>query len=255
MEDAELAGLLDTSGALPPAVEDALPDGRDDYEISIELARFVARLVIARTPGSVLEFGSGRSSLAIARALGASGGGRLTSVEDAPQFGREAWTLAESTPGVDARRVVSRVRLTLTACGPLNGYVDAPAALAERAPYGLVLVDGPVGPLGRDWTLLAAIRHLQAGALVVVDDAARPAERKAVQRWLRRWPGLSMALDRPGTARGLVVLRFDGDRRATFRARTLLGTSYDRLRQKAGEWRAARGGRAAQADAERRVTR
>ncbi len=159
------------------------------------------------------------------------GGGRLTSVENAPEFSRDAWALAESVMGVDAKQVVSKVRVTLTPAGPFNGYVDAAPALWARAPYDLVLIDGPSGPLGRDWTMFAASRHLTPGALVIVDDTARPGERRAVERWLRRWPGLSVALDRPTMTRGAAILRFDGATRARFSLRTIAGAVYERARQ------------------------
>jgi predicted O-methyltransferase YrrM len=226
-----LARLAAADGPLPADVEAVLPDGRDEYEISPDLARLLAGIVLACRPRSVLEFGSGRSSLVIARALGASGGGRLTSVENAPEFACDAWELAGRVMGVDAQQVVSDVRVTLTPGGPFNGYVDAAPALSARAPYDLVLIDGPAGPLGRDWTMFAAIRHLSPGALVIVDDTARPGERRAVERWLRRWPGLSVALDRPEMTRGAIILRFDGATRALFSLRTIAGAVNERARQ------------------------
>ena len=228
---AGLARLIAADVPLPAEIEAVLPDGRNDYEISPDLARLLAGVVLALRPGSVLEFGSGRSSLVIARALSAAGGGRLTSVDHEPVFGREAWLLAERVTGVDAHQVVSKLRVTLTPGGPFNGYVDAASALAARAPYDLVLVDGPPGPLGRDWTLFAAIRHLRPGALVIVDDTSRPGERRAVERWLRRWPGLSVVSAGPRTTRGVTVLRFDGDTRARFSLRTIAGAAYERARQ------------------------
>lgn len=231
IDEGGLARLAAADAPLPAEIEAVLPDGRDDYEISPDLARLLAGIVLMHGPRSVLEFGSGRSSLVIARALSAVGGGRLTSVENAPEFGRDAWALAERIPGVDAQLVVSPVRVTLTPGGPFNGYVDAAPALLARAPYDLVLIDGPSGPLGRDWTMFAAIRHLNPGALIIVDDMARPGERRAVERWLRRWPGLSVALDRPETTRGATVLRFDGARRARFSLRTIAGAVYERARQ------------------------
>jgi predicted O-methyltransferase YrrM len=232
-----LARLVATGTPLPAEIEAVLPDGRDEYEISSDLARLLARTVLTCRPGSVLEFGSGRSSLVIARALSAVGGGRLTSVESAPEFGRGAWALAERVRGVDAHQVVSKVRVTLTPGGPFNGYVDAVPALSARAPYDLVLIDGPSGPLGRDWTLFAVIRHLRPGALVIVDDTARPSERRAVERWLRRWPGLSVVLDRAQTARGATILRFDGATHARFSLRTIAGAVYERARQVARQLR------------------
>jgi predicted O-methyltransferase YrrM len=247
IDAAGLARLVATGVPLPAEVEAVLPDGRDDYEVSPDLARVLAGIVLTLHPRSVLEFGSGRSSLVIARALSAAGGGRLTSVENAPEFGRDAWALAERCNGVDAHRIVSKVRATLTPAGPFNGYVDAAPALAARAPYDLALVDGPSGPLGRDWTMFAAIVHLRPGALVVVDDTARAGERRAVERWLRRWPGLSVLLDRSEMTRGVAILRFDGTTRARFSLRTIIGAVYERARQAAREARgrvAAGSGRA-----------
>lgn len=231
IDQAGLAWLAAADAALPAEIEAVLPAGCDEYEISPDLARLLAGIVLTCRPRSVLEFGSGRSSLVIARALGAVGGGRLTSVENAPEFGRDAWAIVERVRGVDAQRVVSDVRVTLTPAGPFNGYVDAAPALSVRAPYDLVLIDGPSGPLGRDWTMFGAIRHLSPGALVIVDDTARPGERRAVERWLRRWPGLSVALDRPEMTRGAMILRFDGRTRARCSLRTIAGAVYERARQ------------------------
>jgi predicted O-methyltransferase YrrM len=211
-----LARLAAADAPLPAEIDAVLPDGRDEYEISPDLARLLAGIVLACRPRSVLEFGSGRSSLVI---------------------GRDAWALAQGVAAVDARQALSRVRVMLTPGGPFNGYVDAAPALSARAPYDLVLIDGPSGPLGRDWTMFAAIRHLTPGALVIVDDAARPGERRAVERWLRRWPGLSVALDRPEMARGAMILRFDGATRARFSLRTVAGAVYERARQVARQVR------------------
>jgi predicted O-methyltransferase YrrM len=237
IDHAAQALLAATATPLPAEIEAVLPDGRDEYEISPDLARLLAGIVLRCRPDSVLEFGSGRSSLVMARALGAAGGGRLTSVENAPAFGRDAWALTERVMGVDARQVVSKVRVMLTPGGPFNGYVEAAPALAARAPYDLVLIDGPSGPLGRDWTMFAAIRHLNPGALVIVDDTARPGERRAVERWLRRWPGLSVVLDQATRTRGATLLRFDGETRARFSLRTIAGAVYERARQAARQAR------------------
>ncbi len=228
-----LAQLVSAGRPLPAEIEAVLPDGRDEYEISPDLARLLAGIVLMCRRDSVLEFGSGRSSLVIAHALSAGGGGRLTSVEHAPEFARDAWALAERVVGVDAHQVVSKVRVTLTPGGPFNGYVDAAPALSARAPYDLVLIDGPPGPLGRDWTMFATIGHLKSGALVIVDDTARPGERRAVERWLRRWPGLSVVPNQAKMTRGATLLRFDGEMRARFSLRTIAGAVYERSRQAA----------------------
>jgi predicted O-methyltransferase YrrM len=50
---------------------------------------------------NILEFGAGSSSLVLATALSAAGGGKLTSVEQNPQWCIEKWAIVKQKENVD----------------------------------------------------------------------------------------------------------------------------------------------------------
>ncbi|MGE5926930.1 MAG: hypothetical protein ACM357_06230, partial [Gemmatimonadota bacterium] len=107
-------------------------------------------------------------------------------------------------------------------------YERAPAVLAERGPFDLVLVDAPQSWIGRGGALHTAIPHLAKGALIVVDDAGREGERNLVGGWLRAYPGLRLAAFDPAFGRlGVAVLVFDGNRTVRWDARTVAGSLLD----------------------------
>jgi len=133
---------------------------------------------------TVVECGSGRSTVAIARRLAAHGHGGVWSLEhDRAWAARTRSALMEA--GVeDHSRVVEAPRRRLR----LGLWYD-PAAL-RSLPRGvqLLLVDGPPGDLDPQGTIrhpaLGALRdRLEDGALVILDDIHRPGEQKVVERW------------------------------------------------------------------------
>jgi len=211
------------------AVEEVVPDGGSTWSIAPEVARLLARIVVTLRRRSVLEFGAGRSSLVLARAMALGGGGRITSVDDAPQYCAEAWERVKETPGVDATLVVSRVGLMLDRSGLQYGYVDARREIAGRGPFDLVLIDGPFGGYGRDMSLHLSFEHLAPGALIVLDDAARRRELTALRRWRRIYPGLAVVHHDPAFGRGIAILRLGGDRTRRLSLRAILGSLHDRL--------------------------
>lgn len=175
--------------------------------MSAELALALERLVALVRPRAVLEFGAGTSSLVLARAVAGIGGGQLTSVDHMPRFARDAWDAVQRVPAVDARLVPSRLRSTMRIEGVSYRFVDAGPALAGRAPFDLVFIDAPQFYYGRDGTMHQAHPHLAPGALVVLDDAGRPGERRALRRWLRLYPGLvPLVVDPAFGGRGCAVL-------------------------------------------------
>ena len=212
--DAEIAALF--------------PSTDDQWAISRTLGQFVARLVLQLGRRSVLEFGAGRSSLILATSLARAGGGRLTSVEHQPEFSRDYWTLVQGMHSVDSRLIVTELRMTLSRHGLMYGYPGASRQIAERAPYDLLIVDAPPGEYGRDAPVYDAYSLLADGAIVVLDDAARNAERTAVRRWLETFPGLRLALLDTTSERGTAVLIYSGGKRRRFAARAILGTFHDR---------------------------
>jgi predicted O-methyltransferase YrrM len=185
-------------------------------------------LVLHLRPSSVLEFGAGRSSLVLAHALQAIGGGRLTSIEHQPQFSELSWRQMKRYGAVDAHLVRARLALQVSRHGLLHAYAGAGDALRARGPFGLVFIDGPPGAQGRDATLLSAAQFLAQGAIAVLDDAARPAEKTAVRRWERALD-VERLYESDTIGRGLVVLKVAHPGSPSFSWRTFAGTIHDRL--------------------------
>lgn len=179
------------AGARAAAPDDA-PATTTRWAASPALSLALERMVALARPRSILELGAGASSLVLARALVRLGGGRLTSLEHLPRFALEAWREVERVPGVDARLVASRLRLRASAAGVHYTYADAEPELARRGPFDLVFVDGPPIYYGRDGAMHLAHPHLSPGALVVLDDAARPGEQRTLRRWRRVYPDLTL---------------------------------------------------------------
>ena len=210
---------------------DLLPVDRSVWSVSDDMARLLARLIASFQPKSVLEFGAGWSSVVLAHALAAIGGGRLTSVEHQPDYLGECWQRVEAVRQVDARLVVCPLRSGLSRHGLLWRYAGLTRHIRARAPFDFVVIDAPPGAFGRSAALFDSYSLLSAGALIILDDAARPRERTAVSRWLRSLPGLELVMFDDRVERGLAVLRHDGDKRRRFAPRPFLGTFRDRLRR------------------------
>jgi predicted O-methyltransferase YrrM len=223
-----LAGLLASRDTFP-STERALPDEANVWAIERVLGRFLARLVVETRPASVLEFGAGQSSVLLAESLALIGGGRLTSIDHQAAYCTDAWRQVAARPTVDAELVVAPLRRRAGVAGLYYRYDGAAAAIRRRGPYDLVFIDGPPQIFGRDAALHDAGNLLRPGALIVLDDAARPGERTAVRRWLRAYPGLELLLFDPDFARGIAILRSDGRTRARLSPRNVAGSVHDEM--------------------------
>jgi predicted O-methyltransferase YrrM len=195
------------------AVAEAIPPERP-FTLTPALARFLGRLVIDGGRRRIVEFGAGASSRVFAAALSHVGGGQLTSVEESPKWCSEAWSDVERTPGVDARLIVSPLVRRTSAHGPMFVYRGIDAALSDRGPFDLALIDGPQGCFGRDGSLLSVLPLLSPGAVVILDDAGRWKERATLRRWLATIPAMTpVAIDNGFGGRGVAVLRLAGEPR------------------------------------------
>jgi predicted O-methyltransferase YrrM len=150
---------------------------------------------------TVVECGSGLSTVTIARALDATPGGHLHTLEHIP-----AW--ADTTRAALAAEDLDDLATVIDA-QLVDGWYD-PAALVHLPERGidLLLVDGP--PAGereiedsRYPALPALAERLAANAIVVLDDADRDGERRAFDRWLAEF-----SLERLPGPRALAVARY-----------------------------------------------
>ncbi|MES4787335.1 MAG: hypothetical protein C4294_17745, partial [Nitrospiraceae bacterium] len=163
------------------------PPSNNGWTLAIDALRFLMSLVNHLRPRHILEFGSGLSTLVLARACT-----RLqprcciSSVDHDPEFGPAA------TRGLtDQRKADCRVRFQLAPlvvrdCGGklLPLYHIRPEQFASQRPVDLVLIDGPPIVLGgREGMLYQAMDFARRGTLLVLDDADRIEELTILSRW------------------------------------------------------------------------
>ncbi len=194
-----------------------------------ELIRYVIRKTGAR---NVLEFGAGRSSLAAAQTLADMGGGRLTSVEETPEWCRDVWAEVQRLKSVDARLVTAAPKVSFGVLGLFFHYRNAEPMIADRGPYSLVIVDAPQYYYGRDGALVSAYPNLAPEAWIILDDAARRLEQWTVIRWIFTYPDTEVAFfDTAFGGRGVAVLRCRlAGRRPRFSMIAQMSSIYHALR-------------------------
>ena len=155
------------------------------WAASTDLLGEVLRAIAAQRPQRVVELGSGLSTLVIAAALRSNGAGHLISID------------AESDYAAATRAQLLRHGLTdwvEVRVAPLQevSFEDGTrpwydiAQLADLENIDLLLIDGPPTALRADIRYPALPyfwRRLSPGAIVLMDDAARPAERAMAEVW------------------------------------------------------------------------
>ncbi|MCB2067907.1 MAG: class I SAM-dependent methyltransferase [Erythrobacter sp.] len=154
-------------------------------------------------PANVVELGAGATTLVCAKALELNGGGRLHSFDQHAAFvdATREWLREE---GVTAR--LEAAPLLAQVPGWPGSWYDLPADLP--ATIDLLIIDGP------PWSVHPFVRgaaeclfdRLSPGAIVLLDDGARPGERVVANRWRKNWPG--MRFERvPGSTAGTLMGR------------------------------------------------
>lgn len=151
----------------------------------------LVRIIDERAPDSVLELGSGVSTIVLARRLQQAGRGRLVALEHLPEHAARTRAelathgLAEVASVLDAPLEdvdIGTVRWSWYRLGP-----DVPPSIDA------LFVDGPpagTGTLARYPALPRLSERLTPGAVVFVDDGDRPDEREMVRRWQAEQAGL-----------------------------------------------------------------
>jgi predicted O-methyltransferase YrrM len=139
---------------------------------------------------TIVECGSGASTIAIGRQLHEGGAGTLHSLEHDP-----AWA-AHTRARIERERLGAWTTLIEAPLRPHPlaepdcGWYDAAALAALPAAVDLLLVDGPPGPLAANGetrypALPLLAPRLAPGALVFLDDIHRAGEQAVLERWER----------------------------------------------------------------------
>lgn len=159
--------------------------------------------ILKHRPRVVVEFGTGASTLVIARALRLAGGGRLISFEQHADFvvATRRWLAKHGLEG--NIRAVPLKR-------PQGGW---PGLWYDHGPLprriDLMLVDGPpwtVHPLTRG-AAANLFDRIAPGGTILLDDGARPGERLVARRWRKAHPEFDFRLWTGGSKGTLIRTR------------------------------------------------
>lgn len=189
------------------------------FAISPDALAALVREVVRYDARTIVECGSGISTVVLAKAVAGRGGGHVFALEAEASF-------AEKTREMLRLHGVESFATVLTA--PLEPLelegrtfpwyaADAVARLPERV--DLLFVDGPRGELGtmpRYPALPVLGPRLTEHTPIAVDDYLREDERAAVRRWLAALPGYE--LEEVDAEKGFAVLRPGKPRPSTAKA-------------------------------------
>lgn len=153
----------------------------------------IVRTILNDEPSTVVECGSGTSTVWMALALKSVGSGHLYALEhDVKHVARTNTLLNEH--GVADFATVLHAPLT-----PLSTEDDGvtwydPSVLDGLSDVGVALIDGPPAAVtgGRSHSLKYLRRHLAQNAWVFIDDYHRPEEKRMVEEWLDSHPELTL---------------------------------------------------------------
>jgi hypothetical protein len=155
------------------------------WTIEGDFGQLIAReMTVGRQ--SVVECGSGVTTLIVATYLRANSSGRLYSLEHDPTYADYTAKLLEAS-GLSAWVEIIVAPLVRQSFGPITVEWYDPSAIARHLPahVDLLLVDGPPsrGNLAR-WPVVEVLNdRLTSGAVILVDDGRRRRERLTAFHW------------------------------------------------------------------------
>jgi Methyltransferase domain len=210
IQQAEIAGIAAFATMNVPY---PLPLG-GRWALGWEGAVILAREIGVGIPATVVELGSGASSLVIGMQLRQAGRGHLYTLDHEPDFaaltrrhvaamGLDAWVSVLDAPLVDQ-----------DVDGETYRWYRLPAEVTGLERIDALVVDGPPqrtdrGGMPRFPALPMLGAQMGPGSLVFVDDALREGEQRMLERWCLAQP--EWALEVVATRHGTALLRWHGD--------------------------------------------
>jgi predicted O-methyltransferase YrrM len=185
----------------------ALPLTRG-WAASPDFLQELAAHALDERPRCVVECSSGTSTLVLARCMQINGAGTVYSLEHDPVYARRTRRQLELHGLAEWATVIDAPLLTQAFGSHEQPWYDR-SALAAIPSIDMVVIDGPpqassdaarypAGPV--------LFPKLASGAAVFLDDAMRPGERTALQRWAEEFPEMEI-LSLP-CEKGAAVLRY-----------------------------------------------
>jgi predicted O-methyltransferase YrrM len=186
----QIESLLSLYAALDP--DHPLPPMRD-HSASPDLLRHAVSLMLRRKPATVLELGSGASTVVIAYCLKRLGGGRIVSIDHDPEYAAITAKWIEEH-GLQDFATVLHMPLMPTRIDGAEYLWYSIADLDLDGPIDFLVIDGPpyhVHPLARYPAVPLLIDRFAPDAFALLDDASRPEEIRIAKLWQSEFPELA----------------------------------------------------------------
>lgn len=170
--------------------------------------RFLAGFVRALGAKKIIEFGSGFSTLMMAREIAPLENNYLLSIDSSPQYSALAKEAMESS-GCQAKVEFRVAPLRPRFYGPrlLLSYNLPEGLLEAMGPFDLALIDAPHLDYGRESVLYDVFRALAPGGYIILDDANREdRERAYVRTWQAAYEDAIDPILLEGIGNGLGVI-------------------------------------------------
>ena len=188
------------------ATAGGIPTYWTEHSITPETLTQIQQLIAALGMRSVLELGSGLSTLMIAHAFRRAGGGKVLSLDDDARWAAQTTATLERE-GLAAFAEVRVAPLKDVTSGSRTSLWYDISSLTTEARFDLVIVDGPPAWKGDRLARLPALyelrKHLSENGVLVLDDAGRSGEAEIARQWQRDFPDLHFRM--VGVGRGLFV--------------------------------------------------
>jgi len=187
---AETQGLVQLSGLDQPF---PVPFG-GSWALTPDAAVVLAREVVVRKPGVVVELGSGASTVMVGRLLKQLGHGRLISLDHDPEWASQTRRYIIASGLQDIVEVIDAPLTRQQFDGKDFDWYRIPEQLRDIQQIDMITVDGP--PQVKDTSILSRYPALPAfaaklspQAIIYVDDAGRETEQNMINAWLQAYPG------------------------------------------------------------------
>lgn len=196
-----------------------LPPMRD-WAVSPDFANIVVREVLNRKPKTILEYGSGISTLLMSYCVKNSQHGHIWSLDHDEEYVRLTKDLLKSHNVEDVSTVLFAPLKGITLSGESWLWYDT-APLDTIGPVDLVVVDGPpkrTQKMARYPALFMLAKFLNEDAIIILDDASEKHLRDAVKQWKQDFKELQY--DYYDTEKGAIIITGVGSARAGLPAAT-----------------------------------
>lgn len=161
--------------------EDYLPH-INPVSINIETLSFLKGAIGEHNISSVLEFGSGVSTMFWSEYLV---GGTVVSIENSRRYRKITASRLHNNAAETVVKFAPLQMMKLFGCHYISYRINRWLKNKHQGRvFDLVLIDGPPGYLlAREATLLQSLPYVDSRTLFVLDDAERPEEKETVKRW------------------------------------------------------------------------